>query len=65
MTVSVLILLPSLVVFFTLYWRQCIRVAYEFFALSEYIAIVIVYVNYIVSILDVRSFECKIIRYKK
>ncbi|KAI6213523.1 hypothetical protein M3Y94_00160400 [Aphelenchoides besseyi] len=62
---TIALLVPGILVCFVLYWQSCIRIAYEFFACLEYITIITIYASHIATILELRHFECHIIRKKR
>lgn len=64
LSLTILLLLPLIFLFFTLYWQYCIRIAYEFFAALEYVTIFVIYASHIVSFIDLRRFECHIVKCK-
>lgn len=63
--VLMLILIPLIFLFFVLYWKYCVRFAYDLFATLEYLAIFTVYAYHIVSVFDLKRFECHIVKCKK
>ncbi|CAD5222885.1 unnamed protein product [Bursaphelenchus okinawaensis] len=57
-----LLFVPMILVFFVLYWQYCVTIAYEFFAIFEYMTVLIVYSNHIMILRGLRNYEFKIVK---
>ncbi|CAD5232214.1 unnamed protein product [Bursaphelenchus xylophilus] len=60
--VLLLLFVPTIFLFFVLYWQECIRIAYEFFAIFEYLTVLVVYGNHLMILMGLKNLDCKVIK---